>query len=251
MLEKLLKQVLAGRGVAAERSAEIAAGFGEVLLKHWPALVDESGSFSTSTLASRITKTMNLMGGRRGDRQQRRLGRRGAVLGRRHAALGRLRHDDLRQRPAFDEPAAVRSHVDHEYPGHRRQSAGPLRRGRPAALLPGEGVGVLLLKRLSDARRDGDRIHGIIRGIGAGALASDSKSRCTWPWSERCQTPASSRPTWPLIEMDGTGLPESDQEEVRAVLVGLWPARSVRIRCCSARSPARSATRSAPRRWRR
>src|SRR3990172_7231850 len=37
--------------------------FGDVLLKHWPALVDETGSFSTSTLASRITKTHDLMGG--------------------------------------------------------------------------------------------------------------------------------------------------------------------------------------------
>ncbi len=35
--------------------------------------------------------------------------------------------------------------------------------------VPGEGVAVLLLKRLSDARRDGDPIRGILRGIGAAA----------------------------------------------------------------------------------
>ncbi len=32
--------------------------------------------------------------------------------------------------------------------------------------VPAEGVGVLVLKRLDDALRDGDRIHGIIRGFG-------------------------------------------------------------------------------------
>jgi len=32
--------------------------------------------------------------------------------------------------------------------------------------VPAEGVGVLILKRLSDAQSDGDNIHGVIRGIG-------------------------------------------------------------------------------------
>ena len=64
------------------------------LLKHWPALVDESGSFSTSTLASRITKTMNLMGGAAAIDSRRHFGRRGAGHERRSAAVGRLRHDD-------------------------------------------------------------------------------------------------------------------------------------------------------------
>ena len=43
--------------------AESRSKFAEALLRHWPALIDESGSFSTSSLASRISKTWDLMGG--------------------------------------------------------------------------------------------------------------------------------------------------------------------------------------------
>ncbi|MBO0806552.1 MAG: hypothetical protein J2P25_26165, partial [Nocardiopsaceae bacterium] len=40
-------------------------------------------------------------------------------------------------------------------------------------LLLGEGTGIVVLKRLADARRDGDRIHAVIRGTG---VAGDGRS---------------------------------------------------------------------------
>jgi acyl transferase domain-containing protein len=44
-------------------------------------------------------------------------------------------------------------------------------------LIIGEGAVVLLLKRLSDALRDSDPVHGVIRGI---AVASDGKGKSLW-----------------------------------------------------------------------
>jgi len=48
----------------------------------------------------------------------------------------------------------------------------PLHRGADG-LIPGSGAGIVVLKRLADAQRDGDRIHGVIRGVG---LANDGRA---------------------------------------------------------------------------
>jgi acyl transferase domain-containing protein/3-hydroxymyristoyl/3-hydroxydecanoyl-(acyl carrier protein) dehydratase len=57
------------------------------------------------------------------------------------------------------------------------QALSPSGRSRPLhraadGLLPAEGAGLVVLKRLDDAVRDGDRIHGVIRGIG---LSNDGR----------------------------------------------------------------------------
>ena len=41
----------------------------------------------------------------------------------------------------------------------------------------GEGLGVLVLKRLADAERDGDRIYAVIKGIGSSSDGRNSRSR--------------------------------------------------------------------------
>ena len=65
-----------------------------------------------------------------------------------------------------------------------QQDAGPVadRGARPFdaaadGTILGEGLGVLVLKRLDDARRDGDRVYAVIRGVGA---SSDGKGNAVY-----------------------------------------------------------------------
>ena len=90
-------------------------------------------------------------------------------------------------------------------------------------LVPAEGAGFLALKRLEDAERDGDRIHGVIRGIG---LSNDGRGKGFLVPSEEGQVralraayesaqldPASVS----LLECHATGTRLGDATEVRAL----------------------------------
>ena len=93
-------------------------------------------------------------------------------------------------------------------------------------LVVGEGAGIVVLKRLDDARRDGDTIYGVIRGIGlsndiAGSLlAADSEGQL------RAMREAYRQAGWApedvdLIECHGTGTPLGDTVELES-LHALW-----------------------------
>ena len=93
-------------------------------------------------------------------------------------------------------------------------------------LVVGEGAGIVVLKRLDDARRDGDTIYGVIRGIGlsndiAGSLlAADSEGQL------RAMREAYRQAGWvpedvDLIECHGTGTPLGDTVELES-LHALW-----------------------------
>ncbi|MDD2272523.1 MAG: SDR family NAD(P)-dependent oxidoreductase [Desulfuromonadaceae bacterium] len=87
----------------------------------------------------------------------------------------------------------------------------------------GEGLGIMVVKRLADAERDGDRIYAVIRGVGS---SSDGKGEAIYTPSASGQkkaiknayeragvTPASIG----LVEAHGTGTKVGDAVEVSAL----------------------------------
>ena len=93
-------------------------------------------------------------------------------------------------------------------------------------LVVGEGVGILVLKRLDDALRDQDTIHAVIKGIG---LSNDMRGNLLAPDSEgqvRAMQSAYTAAGWSpqdvdLIECHGTGTPVGDVVELQS-LRNLW-----------------------------
>jgi acyl transferase domain-containing protein/3-hydroxymyristoyl/3-hydroxydecanoyl-(acyl carrier protein) dehydratase len=93
-------------------------------------------------------------------------------------------------------------------------------------LVVGEGAAMFVLKRLQDARRDGDRVAAIVRGIG---LSNDVGGSLLSPESEgqlRAMRAAYEQAGWrpddvDLIEGHGTGTPRGDAVELQS-LAELW-----------------------------
>lgn len=91
-------------------------------------------------------------------------------------------------------------------------------------MMVGEGMGMIMLKRLADAERDGDRIYAVIRGIGS---SSDGKYKSIYAPRAAGQAKALRRAyadagidprTVTLIEAHGTGTPAGDPAEVEALI---------------------------------
>jgi len=87
----------------------------------------------------------------------------------------------------------------------------------------GEGIGLMVLRRLSDARRDGDRIYAVIRGVGS---SSDGRSQSIYAPRVEGQTQALQNAyersavdpaTVGLIEAHGTGTRVGDEVEFKAL----------------------------------
>ncbi|HEX6766059.1 MAG TPA: acyltransferase domain-containing protein, partial [Polyangiaceae bacterium] len=101
----------------------------------------------------------------------------------------------------------------------------------------GEGIGMLALRRLEDAERDGDPIYAVIRGIGS---SSDGREKSIYAPSAAGQVLALRRAyeragydagTVELVEGHGTGTKAGDVAEVEALRTVLESASERRRRC--------------------
>ncbi|MCY3837654.1 MAG: polyketide synthase, partial [Gammaproteobacteria bacterium] len=101
----------------------------------------------------------------------------------------------------------------------------------------GEGVGVLVLKRMADAERCGDRVYAMLKGIGS---SSDGRSTALLSPSARGERLAVDRAyamagvstgTVELVEAHGTGTAEGDRVELEVL-------NDVFVETCSARTVA-------------
>ncbi len=108
--------------------------------------------------------------------------------------------------PAFSKQGSIRP-FDHEGDG----------------MLIGEGVGMIVCKRLEDAERDGDRIYAVLKGIGG---SSDGRYKSIYAPRPEGQALAMGRAyeesgypahTVGLIEAHGTGTNAGDASEARSM----------------------------------
>lgn len=103
--------------------------------------------------------------------------------------------------------------------------------------LLGEGIGMVVLKRLADAERDGDRIYAVIRGVG---IASDGRGMSVMApridgeelaLRRAYESAGVSPETIELIEAHGTATPVGDVVELQALSRVFGPCEDQLPRC--------------------
>lgn len=113
----------------------------------------------------------------------------------------------------------------------RREQIRPFDKDADGTLL-GEGIGILVLKRMSDAIRDEDRIYAAIRGLG---VASDGRAVSVMAprvegealaMHKAYEAAGVSPQSIGLVEAHGTGTPVGDRTEVQALKLVFGPRRT-------------------------
>ena len=211
---RTLAETLRAHGVPGALVEQLSKSYAAVLLKHMPALVDETGSFTASALASRVTSVFDFMGGAF------------AVDASAASSLAALNCAvDLLLTRTVGMVACVGAQQDMTPNAFEAASlSGKLARGNGRApfdaqargTFPAEGCGVLLLKRLSEAREHGNRVFGIIRGVGGGT--GPTHREAIGIAIRRAIDDAKARPAEvSFVETSGTGLAAPDVQEAQAV----------------------------------
>ncbi|MEJ2033963.1 MAG: beta-ketoacyl synthase N-terminal-like domain-containing protein, partial [Deltaproteobacteria bacterium] len=108
---------------------------------------------------------------------------------------------------------------------------------RASGFIPGEGAGFVVLKRLEDARADGDYIYAVLRGWG---MSTDGKGGLTAPKAEaqalairRAYTGAGyGLRDVDFVEGHGTGTPAGDKAELTAIAEVMGDMQSHSFRPC-------------------
>jgi acyl transferase domain-containing protein/NAD(P)-dependent dehydrogenase (short-subunit alcohol dehydrogenase family)/aryl carrier-like protein len=181
--QRMMASMLA-KGITSDLASRTTEEFRKIILKNRPALLDETGSFTASTLASRVAKTFDLMGGAAALDSDDTSGLAALTV-----AMDQLRAEtcdmvvcgsaqrsmSLSAFEALDMTGRlVRSGSPDDVPDDCHQ------------ILPGEGVVALMLCRLSDAVRLGLPIYGVVNDVGqraarvpGGASSSSGERRET------------------------------------------------------------------------
>jgi len=163
---RILATLLAAEGLAPTAQETLLDAFQARFLERMPALLDETGSFTASSLASRITKSFDLMGG--GVAIDGGVTAAGAAL---MACVDQLRAGDneLMICIAAHQDMSINRFEALSLLGllDEQTAAAPLDRAA-RGFLPAEGCGVLVLRRLADAHAAGDPVLAVIRGVGSG-----------------------------------------------------------------------------------
>ncbi len=173
--QRALVSRLKEAGLSDFQAQQLADQYNDAFLKANPALLDETGSFTSSTLASRLSKTFDLMGGAMAIDA-------GEVSGLAaiDAAMNLLRSGTVDYvlcatgQYAMDRASLERVAL-HQKLASRDQAEQFLqfdvndpRRSQLAHAIPSEGVALLMLRRLDDALADGDQVFATIHDVAAG-----------------------------------------------------------------------------------
>lgn len=214
--ERQLRQVLRRHEVSEAQTQEMLETFREAFIEHKPMIRDKTGSYSSSTLASRVAKTFDLMGGAFA-----------LDAGEASSFAALSTSVDFLLSGTCDMVLCAGAQRSMDVSTHEEMALrGLLTPDTPRAafdadangLVLGEGVGMLLLKRLSDAQRDGDPIRAVIRGIG-GATHTESSGDAMRGAIERALLRSGIKAEKiGAIETAGTGVAAIDAEETGALM---------------------------------